>query len=219
MNPVLHGIQLTDLVYGSPNVPQIKKIQDQGKALRALYNDPVTKQRFFNKPYPSNVSPEVRRELETLQKQVKNISGPDLEFAKQSEKDHYGMWIQMLYNHGISVQRSWFETITDNTDGLLYALKYHYNRPRPFQLGHYHKIQVTPTIYTNANSPAFPSGHSMEARLFALVLSQKHPFLADKIMNMSDRISKSRMDAGVHYESDLAFGHEIAQWIFSTKCF
>ena len=120
---------------------------------------------------------------------------------------------------GISVARSFFEGIEENTDGLLYALKYHYNRPRPVQLGYYHGIHVNPAIYSNANSPAFPSGHAMEARLFALILSEKYPFAADKIMDIGNKIAESRLNAGVHYPSDTEFGYEVAQWIFFKKCF
>lgn len=219
MNPILHGIQITDLVYGSPNVQQLDQMKKMGKALTALHKDSTVKQKFYNKQYPSNISPEVRRELEELRERTTTISTPDLKFAEASEKDHYGLWIKMLYDLGISVSRSFFDQIAENTDGLMYALKYHYNRPRPFQLGYYHRIQVAPAIYTNANSPAFPSGHAMEARLFSLILSEKYPFAADKIMDIGDRMAESRLNAGLHYPSDTQFGYEIAHWIFSSKCF
>ena len=219
MNPILHGIQITDLVYGSANIPQLNKMKKVGKALSALQSDSATKQKFFNKQYPSNISIEVRYELTELRKRTTNISPADLEFATQSEKDHYGLWIKILHNMGISVPRSFFDKISENVDGLLFTLKYHYNRPRPFQLGYYHGIHVNPVIYSSANSPAFPSGHAMEARLFALILSEKYSFAADKIMNIGNKMAESRLNAGVHYSSDAEFGYEIAQWIFSNKCF
>ena len=219
MNPLMNGIQITDLVYGSPNILQVNKMKQAGKALTALQRDSVTKQKFFNKQYPSNVSTEVRRELEELRKRTNTITTTDLEFAKELEKDHYGFWINTLRNNGISVPRSFFDNIIENTDGLLFTLKYHYNRPRPFQLGYYHRIEVNQSVYTNANSPAFPSGHAMEARLFSLILSEKYSFAADKIMQIGNKIAESRLNAGVHYPSDTEFGFEIAQWIFSNKCF
>ena len=219
MNPILHGIQITDLVYGSANIPQLNKMKKMGKALTALQQDSVTKQKFFNKPYPSNISTQVRYELAELRKRTANISAADLEFATQAEKDHYGIWIKFLYNMGISISKSFLDKITDETDGLLYTLKYHYNRPRPFQLGYYHGIQVNSAIYTNANSPAFPSGHATEARLFSLIFSEKYSFAADKLMNIGNKIAESRLNAGVHYPSDTEFGYEVAQWIFSKKCF
>lgn len=219
MNPILHGIQITDLVYGSPNIPQLDKMKKEGKALNALRSDSAAKEKFFNKQYPSNISPDVRRELEELRRRTTTISAADLEFANQAEKDHYGLWIKVLHNNGISVSKSFLDNITDQTDGLLYTLKYHYNRPRPFQLGHYHGIQVNPTIYTSGNSPAFPSGHAMEARLFALILSKKYSFAADKIMSFGNKIAESRINAGIHYRSDMEFGFEVAEWIFSTKSY
>lgn len=220
MNPILHGIQITDLVYGSPNIPQLHKMKKTGKALTALQQDSVAKQKFFNKQYPSNISPEVRRELEELRRRTTNISSADLEFANQAEKDHYGLWVKVLHNNGISISKSFLDKITDQTDGLLYTLKYHYNRPRPFQLGYYHRIEVNPvSYYTTGNSPAFPSGHAMEARLFALILSEKYSFAADKIMNFGNQIAESRINIGIHYSSDIEFGYEVAQWIFSKKCF
>jgi len=219
MNPILHGIQISDLVYGSPNIPQINKIKNTGKALSELQKDTAIKEKFFNRSYPSNISPEVRRELEELRERTTTIATPDLQFAKDSEKDHYGLWIKILHNNGIAVPRTFFENIANNTDGLVYTLKYHYNRPRPAQLGYYHDIEVHPAIYTNANSPAFPSGHAMEARLFALILSEKYPFAADKIMDLGDKMAESRLNAGLHYRSDTEFGYEIAHWIFSRKCF
>ena len=219
MNSILHGIQITDLVYGSPNIPQLNKMKKMGKALTALQQDSVTKQKFFNKPYPSNVSTQVRYELTELRKRTTNITPADLEFATQSEKDHYSLWMKILHNMGISVPRSFFDGIAENTDGLMYTLKYHYNRPRPVQLGYYHGIQVNPAIYSSANSPAFPSGHAMEARLFALILSEKYSFAANKIMDIGNKMAESRLNAGLHYPSDTEFGYEIAQWIFSKKCF
>jgi acid phosphatase (class A) len=218
MNPVLNGIQLTDLIYGSPTQSQKKFMDTKGTALRCLLESKDSSY-FFNKPFPSNISVDVRRELEELQNLTKNISPKDLEFAKKSETDHYQSWVDFLYTNGINVSKSFFETIENNTNGLIYALKYHYNRPRPFQLGEYHRIPVHQTITTNANSPAYPSGHAFEARLFGLVLSEKYQFAKTKIQKFAVLHAESRLNAGVHYRSDMNFGHELADWVFSQKCF
>ena len=184
MNPVLNGIQLDDLIYGSPTQKQKTFMKDEGVALRALVKSKDAPD-FFNRPFPKNVSVDVRRELEEIQNLTQNISPKDLQFAKTSETNHYGSWVDFLYQNGINVRKSFFESIENNTNGLIYALKYHYNRPRPFQLGEYHRIPVNQTIVTNANSPAYPSGHSFEAKLFSLILSEKYPFAAKKIQNFA----------------------------------
>ena len=218
MNPLLNGIQIDQLVYGSPTMEQSDLMKKKGKSLIALLKSEKAEY-FFNKPYPANVSIEVKRELEELQKRTENISKQDLEFAKISEKDHYQYWVDFLYSNGISITRKFLDGITDNTDGLIYTLKYHYNRPRPFQLGVYHRVPVNQTITTSANSPAFPSGHAFEAKLFGLILSEKYPHAKIKINDFAVRHAESRLNAGIHYRSDMEFGYELAEWVFSTKSF
>ena len=218
MNQLLRGIQIDELVYGTPTKEQSILISNQGKALKSLLASDKAKY-FFNKPYPNNVSVEVRKELQELQALTENISKSDLEFAKISEKDHYQSWVDFLYANGMTVSRSFLDKITDNTDGLIYSLKYHYNRPRPFQLSYYHKLPVSQTITTNANSPAFPSGHAFESKLFSLILSEKYPHAKAKIDAFGVKHAESRLYAGVHYRSDMEFGFELADWVFSTKSF
>jgi len=218
MNPLLNGIQINDIVYGSPTKEQVDLIKQKGKSLKAVLSSEKSKY-FFNKQYPDNVSLEVREELKELQKRTENINKQDLEFAKISEKDHYQSWVDFLYSNGISINKNFFNNITANTDGLIYATKYHYNRPRPFQLGVYHRLPVNQTILTSANSPAFPSGHAFEAKLFALILSEKYPHAKIKINDFAVRHAESRLNAGIHYRSDMEFGYELAEWVFSTKSF
>lgn len=219
MHQLMNGIQITELVYGSPTKKQYKAMSNEGPLLGALLKDPELSHAFFNKKYPSNISLEVRTELKELQTRTKNISKEKLEFAKTSETDHYGSWNSFLYNNGISVPSNFFKQIESQTDGLIYTLKYHYNRPRPFQLGYYHNLEIMQTIESNANSPAFPSGHAFEARLFALILSKKYQFAKQKIYDFADKHAESRLDAGVHYRSDMEFGYELANWAFSTDLF
>jgi len=219
MRELMNGIQISELVYGSPTKHQYDSMLNQGPLLKKVLENTDTIKLFFDKKYPSNISPEVRIELKELQKLTKNISKKDLDFAKKSESDHYESWVSFLYDMGISVPVSFFNNIEKQTDGLIYTLKYHYNRPRPFQLGYYHKLPVMQTISSNANSPAFPSGHAFEARLFCLILSKKYPFAQQKLETFATNHAESRLHAGVHYRSDMNFGHELADWAFSTKLF
>lgn len=219
MHELMNGIQITELVYGSPTKTQDKAMRDQGPLLKLLLKDNTKTHQFFNKKYPSNISLEVRTELRDLQNRTKNISKEKLEFAKISETDHYQSWVSFLYDAGISVPLSFFKQIETQTDGFVYTLKYHYNRPRPFQLGYYHKLPIMQTIQTNANSPAFPSGHAFESHLFGLILAKRYPFAKEKIQEFTVKHSESRLDAGVHYRSDIEFGYELANWAFSTDLF
>jgi hypothetical protein len=219
MSPLLKGIEITDLVYGSPTIKQIDIMNNKGKALQMLLENKEAYGMFFNTPFPSNISPQVRQELKELDTRTKKISKQDLQFAEISEKDHYQSWVDFMYQLGANVPKTFFSNIAKNTDGLVYALKYHYNRPRPFQLGYYHGIPINQTILTSANSPAYPSGHAFESKLFSLILSQKYTFAKDKIISFGEKHAESRLNAGVHYKSDMIFGYKLADWVFSQNYF
>lgn len=219
MNPVLHGLQLNDLIYGTPNLDQVKKMQKKGKALTTFLEDPDAQKRFLTRPPPPNVSLETKRELEEIQQRTNNISKADREFAQICEDKHHKIWVDFLYENGISVPESWFDNIVAHTDGLTYYLKYHYNRPRPFQLGCYYKLDVYRPIYTDANCAAYPSGHAFESTLFYRILAEKYPHAKTKLNKFHNKIIESRLNAGVHYRTDLEFGMELADWAFSKKIF
>lgn len=219
MNPVLHGLDLNDLIYGSPNMDQVEKINKKGKALKAFLEDPDAQKHFLNTPPPKNVSPEMRKELEDLKYRTEHITPQDREFGQKCEDSIINVWIEFLYNNGISVPKSWFHDVEHHTDGLLYYIKYHYNRPRPFQIGCYYKLDIYRPIYTDANCAAYPSGHAFLATLFYKILGDKYPHAKEKMNKFHKKIMESRLACGVHYASDVKFGEELANWVYSKQLF
>jgi acid phosphatase (class A) len=57
---------------------------------------------------------------------------------------------------------------------------------------------------------SYPSGHSYDAWLIALILTMEHPDYRTEFMRIANRVSTSRMIAGVHFPSDLAAGKRLA---------
>jgi undecaprenyl-diphosphatase len=87
------------------------------------------------------------------------------------------------------------------------ALKQRCARPRPYV--------SCPGIRACARSLdeySFPSGHTMHAVAFSLVLSQYHPALALPLWTFTALVSLSRVVLGLHYPSDVAIGAAIG-WI------
>jgi len=81
------------------------------------------------------------------------------------------------------------------------ALKLRVARKRPFV--------SCPGIRACARSLdefSFPSGHTMHAVAFSLVLSHYHPALALPLWIFTVLVSLSRMVLGLHYPSDVAVG-------------
>ena len=92
------------------------------------------------------------------------------------------------------------ETVTDNA-------KYFYKRPRPY---------VTDPSLINGKlekSFSYPSGHSTESMVLALVLSDLFPDKHDAIIAKARSIGWHRVQTARHYPTDIYAGRVLAQAI------
>lgn len=89
---------------------------------------------------------------------------------------------------------------------VILLLKYIINRARP--------IQIDPTINVqhsiSARTPAFPSGHCIQAYYLAKTLSREYPDNSQQLYKLAEDCAKARVYAGLHYPSDNEFGKWIA---------
>ena len=85
--------------------------------------------------------------------------------------------------------------------------KHRWKRPRPTQID----PQISPVVVCPCH-PAYPSGHSTQAHLVALVLGElsKQANVKQAALAKAGRIAKNREFAGLHYESDSAAGVALA---------
>ena len=219
MRNFFSNVQVSGLVYGSPLKPHADEIKRKGKALEGFLLDPHAQERFMNRPFPKNDSDETKRELIEIHSRTSSLSDEEYDFGVKAERNHFKEWSNFCMNHGIIVHEYVFKQMESNTDGLIYFLKNHYNRPRPFQLGLHLGIPVEPVINHGANSAAYPGGHSFDATLISLVLSSKYPRVASKFEEFANQVSESRLNMGFHYPSDNEFGVELAKWVFSKELY
>jgi len=219
MRNFFSNVQINGLVYGSPIKTHSDKVQRKGKALSAFLLDPLAQEQFMNRPFPKNDSDCTKKELVELYGRTNSLTDEELDFAVRAERHHFKEWSRFCMERGMIVHEYFFKEMENNTDGLLYFLKNHYNRPRPFQLGLHLNIPVEPVVNHSANSAAYPSGHAFDAKLISLVLSRKYPSFAQDFEEFADRISNSRLDLGVHYPSDIQFGYDLAKWVFSKELY
>lgn len=66
-----------------------------------------------------------------------------------------------------------------------------------------------------AKSKAYPSGHTIIARVFALKLSQIYPERAAAFMQRADEVALNRVIGGVHHPSDIEAGKVLGDAIFN----
>lgn len=88
------------------------------------------------------------------------------------------------------------------------SLKYFYNRARPFQVAPdiINKQNGTLLHSDSANTPAYPSGHAIQAYYLAKVLARKFPAKTQALMEIATKCSNIRIIAGLHFPSDRDFG-------------
>ena len=98
-------------------------------------------------------------------------------------------------------------------------LKFYYNRIRPYQLANIYKFPLNPMPTVSAQSPSYPSGHTVQSKVFAEILSFRYPDQQDMLTKFADKCSKSRIILGVHFPSDEVFGKQLAQGIINDDNF
>jgi acid phosphatase (class A) len=83
-----------------------------------------------------------------------------------------------------------------------------YKRPRPYLAN----SEIKPCIGTE-KSYAYPSGHTLMARLLARVLSRVYPERADKLIARAAEYSLNRVIGGVHHPSDVEASVILADYL------
>jgi membrane-associated phospholipid phosphatase len=86
--------------------------------------------------------------------------------------------------------------------------KYAYNRPHPSELD-----PTLTTVIPTPRSPSYPSEHAVVAGAAATVLGYLYPDSAQTYTDMAAQAAQSRVDAGVHFPSDIDAGLELGRQV------
>ena len=166
---------------------------------------------------PRNSSTETKSEIEEMITLQKSLSDSDIELIKNAENDLLGLINTRLIELGGADEMALLKSLIAITDPLLYKLKNFYNRPRPHQLARALDLEMYPVIPTTASTAAYPSGHALDTLTCGWLLSQKYPELSDQIVTYCEELSFTRVQAGVHYMSDLDFSKIIFDKLIESK--
>ena len=83
------------------------------------------------------------------------------------------------------------------------------NRIRPFAM--WNKVRIKPCPGGRPTGTSFPSAHAATAALYATLLSDAVPELADKFEERVKSYDESRLVCGFHYPTDLEAGDKIGR--------
>lgn len=103
-----------------------------------------------------------------------------------------------------------FETIRNDADYFIQKLKKALPRERPFT----YLTNLTPCVPREVTN-AYPSGHAVLAKLFALILTDMFPEHKAAFEERAKVIGDDRVLAGMHHRSDVEVGRKIGELIYA----
>jgi acid phosphatase (class A) len=205
-----------ELLFGNPN-RRFYLLKKQEGYLDSLLTE------LESYPPPSNDSPEVQNEIHELIDFVNGISF-DTEFQKKlnyfdSNFEEY--IIKALSSQGINEHevRTILTDIHDDVIPIIVKLKFKYQRIRPSALAVYYGLPLYPFESKTSDSPAYPSGHTIQSMIYCEVLGNKYPKYYKALMEVAKEITLSRLYMGLHYASDCDFGGYVAELIMKHPDF
>jgi hypothetical protein len=170
-------------------------------------------------PFPSNNGQDVIDELNQLINYTNTLSSDEIvqKRYKLYDEDFEDYFVNVLSNVGINRQEiiDTIKQIHDDIVPILIKLKYHYQRVRPYQLSHNLSMRLYPFESKTASTPSYPSGHSVQSKLYADVLGNKYPKYYKNLQALAADIAESRLAMGLHYPSDVLFGEYVSELAFN----
>tara|TARA_A100001015_G_scaffold303144_1_gene392314 strand:- start:2 stop:529 length:528 start_codon:yes stop_codon:yes gene_type:complete len=166
-------------------------------------------------PPPKRGSEEELQDLvETMSQFQKRIVPENMQ--RRCDDDMTGLFHEMLENRGIDIKYDVVDNLLNSTDPIIFVLKEYYDRPRPQETAKNLGIPFKCDMLESAQTPAYPSGHTIQAHYTAYVLSEIFPELEKLLHTLAEAISQSRIDRGVHFPSDVEYGKMIAQSLYKN---
>ena len=152
---------------------------------------------------PKNTSMIVYNELQFL----KDLPEDD-KYVEEND-DIEKVFEQVCKENNVEYPKELVENLINSAAGIILDLKYHHNRPRPFQLASHYNMKLGEHVLESMKTPSYPSGHSTQGILVGKVLQTKLPINTDAFLEAGKRISYSRNLGRAHFPSDSRLGEDI----------
>jgi hypothetical protein len=100
---------------------------------------------------------------------------------------------------------------------IIMNLKEYWNRARPYQYAYMFSIPLHPYDTHSGHSPSYPSGHTLQAECWGALAKNLYPEKSTEISKVVNKVNKSRMELGVHFQSDIDFSKEICLFMIENE--
>jgi hypothetical protein len=206
---------LNEITFGNPTIEQKQLIDSKG-----IIDDLFVK--LKTNICPLNDSELVKDELNEIVESIDIISEEDnieyLNRYKSYDRSVLQTINTIFRQKNIDVEEL-SKRISEDITGLIYRLKYYYNRPRPNQIANYHKLKLFPFKGYSSNNPSFPSEHCVIGYVVLNVIGNQYPSYYNFCKEMIEDIFYSRIHLGLNYPTDNDFSKIIGREILKHKEF
>mgnify|MGYP001944790454 CR=1 FL=1 len=210
----------TMVVYDFKNVGKLKKLKHSDMVLpkHADSIDNIKNGLFKEFDYTSykDTPPNPNESIRTLQELIKLIGINTNEEFIYSMDRITNMFKELCSELKVPFDENEAEKLLDAASGIILDLKYHHNRPRPNLVAKLYGLSLDKNKLhlDTADSPSFPSGHATQGTLIAKYFANKYPNHALRFNKLGRDIGKSRVNAKVHYPSDIIVGEQLGNDMF-----
>lgn len=208
--------EMDGIKYGNPNILHLKKLSKK-TCLDELFAP------LSELLPPKNSSEVTQKEINDLISNVNELMQNEVDGSRYLSYD-FDLKNYLLVNCvNVGINSDEIEpvinSIIDDVEPLIYMLKYHFNRPRPFQLAYYYQVQLFPFYLINQNSPSYPSYTACLSTVIKEVLGNKYPDKYKAFDKLNDDVCISRTKLGANYISDVQIAKFCAKQIILNKKF
>ena len=208
-------MNLNQVTYGNPTQNTIVLLNKKG-LVDSLFEE------LKNTDMPLNDSELTKEELNEVAEGILLLQEKENEIFLKRYKSYDRSLLQSIITifkqKGIDVEKV-SQEIYEDINPLIAKLKVHFNRPRPYQLANYYKLNLFPFESFSDKSASYPSGHTLQSYVILNVIGSIYPTQYKFCKNIIEDISESRINLGLHYRSDNDFAFEVADKILKNKDF
>lgn len=190
-------------------------------AKKLLYlKKPILNWKKFIKyiPKPQDYrSDAVKKEILFLKNLQNNLTKTEIKRVYKHDRSTRINFYDFIKMHGYSPSYSLYYRMNKELGHIILKLKMYYQRPRAFQISHYHNIELMPLDSNSAWSPAYPSGHGFQAYFWYKFYSYKYPKLKHVLKKFGKEMADSRLYGGYHYPSDNIVSKKLVDVFFEKN--
>lgn len=151
------------------------------------------------------------KELKQVITAHNNATAEQVELYKKTDKEPSYYLMKYMDEKGLKYDKESIDEIQKQLAVIIAHYKNAHNRPRPWQVAKRNNVKYKHFDSVTAQTPSYPSGHTVQPVFVALVYGEKHPEHAKTLRKIADATGMGRVHAGLHFPTDIQAGQYLAE--------